>query len=342
MNMKSTLSAVISSFALATSAFAMGDVCYRQDQTGTRQQCTTTTSRECHDETRQNCTPTTRRECTPWDHQVCYPTTRRECTNTTRRECNNEPRQVCNTVYRQECHQEQQCRDVPDQVCRTDAQGHQVCQTITRRECSSNNVCHQEPRQECHTENNTVCRDVPDSVCRDVPDQVCNIVHDTQCRDVPDQVCNTTTVPVCNDVPHQSCTDVPVYDQVPYDCGVDNGHRPSAVNTMIFVNGNAVSGAVFSLDNHSLVPVRSLFEALGASVVYNGADQSITATYQGSTVVMHVNSRVASVNGKLVALEAPPTEISSKVYIPLRFAAESLNAQVVYDQATDTIRISTR
>jgi len=76
-------------------------------------------------------------------------------------------------------------------------------------------------------------------------------------------------------------------------------------------------------------------------VDYSGADQRITAKYQGKTVEMAVGSKIASRNGKSVAIDVAPANIGGSVYIPLRFAAESLEADVRYDAATRTVYIST-
>ncbi len=411
MKVQGICSALITAMTLVTSSFAAApspafealeaelnniglksknDICYRQEQTGTRTECNTsgsdrvchdeprrecedttrrecedTTRRECTDTTRRECTDTTRRECTDTTRRECTDTTRRECSNTTRRECRNESERVCESVNRRECSNQQVCRNVPDEVCRTDANGNRVCQTVQRRVCENEQVCrdvpdqvcrnvdrqvcrdvpHQEcrdvPDQVCRNVPDQVCRNVPDQVCRNVPDQVCRNVPDQVCRNVPDQICRNTTERVCRDVPRNSCYEVPVYEQVPYECE-DNTNlpRPTLSNVTIIVNGQRLQAAkTYMQQGRLLLPIRALFEALGARVDYAAATKKITATYQGRTVVMTVGSTAASVDGRSVKVDVPPINIGGSVYIPLRFAGESLGATVDYNAASRTVTV---
>lgn len=79
-----------------------------------------------------------------------------------------------------------------------------------------------------------------------------------------------------------------------------------------------------------LVPLRGVFEAVGARVDWMGSTQSIDIELAGSKVHMQVNNPVAVVNGASVALEVPPRNISGLVHIPLRFAGEALGKDVDY------------
>jgi len=150
--------------------------------------------RECHMEDRQQCE-------THYEKQ-CYPITRRECTPTTRRECHTETRTECTPITRRECSQERVCEDVPEQVCRTDAQGNQHCRTVIARRCHTEN--------QCRDVSDRVCRSYPEQVCNDVRDEICHDVSDTECRDIPRETCHPVSEQVCNDVPQ--------YRQVAYDC----------------------------------------------------------------------------------------------------------------------------
>jgi len=89
------------------------------------------------------------------------------------------------------------------------------------------------------------------------------------------------------------------------------------------------------------VPVREIFEALGAHVHAHATE--ITATTrspQAHTVVMHVGDPVASVDGSDVPLAYPPDLIDGTVYVPLRFVATALGATLRYDGPAHTIFIA--
>lgn len=79
-----------------------------------------------------------------------------------------------------------------------------------------------------------------------------------------------------------------------------------------------------------LVPVRGVFELTGATVEWNGYDQSVDITSGGTYITMWVNNRMASVNGQSVYLDVPPRNVRGRVHIPLRFVGETLGRGVNY------------
>ncbi|MEC0331570.1 stalk domain-containing protein [Paenibacillus sp. FSL R5-0527] len=93
-------------------------------------------------------------------------------------------------------------------------------------------------------------------------------------------------------------------------------------------------------NNHvTLVPMRALFESLGAQVDYDTATGLITATKGADTIELKLNSTAALKNGVTIALETPAKLINGSAYVPLRFVGESFGAKVDWDQATSTIQI---
>jgi hypothetical protein len=86
------------------------------------------------------------------------------------------------------------------------------------------------------------------------------------------------------------------------------------------------------------VPVRGVFENLGASVVFSNG--RITAHGKnGETIVMDVGMRSASVNGHHVMLDNPPFIMGATTFVPLRFVSEALGASVSFDNRTKTVHI---
>ncbi|MDF2938100.1 MAG: hypothetical protein K0Q90_3473, partial [Paenibacillaceae bacterium] len=80
-----------------------------------------------------------------------------------------------------------------------------------------------------------------------------------------------------------------------------------------------------------LVPLRSIAEALGATVAYDGADGSITAAKDGSRVVLRPGDINAEKNGIAVQLAAVPVRDGDTVLVPLRFFAEAFGTSVKWD-----------
>ena len=86
-----------------------------------------------------------------------------------------------------------------------------------------------------------------------------------------------------------------------------------------------------------LVPLRGVFERLGATVVYDRGN--INATLGDRTIALRIGSTEATVDGQPRSLDVPAQVVGARTLIPLRFVAAALGAGVVYDAATRTVNI---
>ncbi|MBV8374233.1 MAG: copper amine oxidase N-terminal domain-containing protein [Candidatus Eremiobacteraeota bacterium] len=111
-------------------------------------------------------------------------------------------------------------------------------------------------------------------------------------------------------------------------------------NVTVILNGQAMSfdqppivqaGRVF-------VPLRGVFQQLGASVVY--ANGHINATGNGRTIALTIGSTQAVVNGQPTVLDVAPFVVGSRTLVPLRFIAQSLGAGVNWNDSTSTVTIN--
>lgn len=87
------------------------------------------------------------------------------------------------------------------------------------------------------------------------------------------------------------------------------------------------------------VPLRGIFEKLGAGVAYDNG--TINATAGEKTVQVKIGSNQAIVSGQQTYLDAAPFVIGSTTMVPLRFVSEALGASVDYDSSTGAIDIAT-
>jgi predicted secreted protein len=97
-------------------------------------------------------------------------------------------------------------------------------------------------------------------------------------------------------------------------------------------------------EGRTLVPLRALFEALGAEVIWNPETRQVTAQKEGLALELTVGSSEAywkgPKDGHVVSLEVPPRIIGGRVLVPLRFVSEALGGRVDWDEATRTVRIT--
>jgi len=94
------------------------------------------------------------------------------------------------------------------------------------------------------------------------------------------------------------------------------------------------------VDGRVLVPMRGIFEALGAEVDWNAATQTATGTKDGIEVVLTIGSRSPTVNGRVVPIDVPGIITGGRTLVPLRFIAESLGVAVDWNAATQMVTIT--
>lgn len=92
-------------------------------------------------------------------------------------------------------------------------------------------------------------------------------------------------------------------------------------------------------DGRTLVPLRAIFEALSATVEWDGATGTITSVKGDTTVVMQVGQKSFTVNGEEKQLDVPPQIVGGRTLVPARAVAESFDLQVGWDAATRTVTI---
>jgi hypothetical protein len=87
------------------------------------------------------------------------------------------------------------------------------------------------------------------------------------------------------------------------------------------------------------VPLRGVFEQLGASVVY--ANGTINAQGRGGrSVSLRIGSNDATVNGQPATLDVAPFIIGASTYVPLRFVSQALGANVNYDASNRLVALT--
>ncbi len=93
------------------------------------------------------------------------------------------------------------------------------------------------------------------------------------------------------------------------------------------------------IGGRTLVPLRVIFEALGATVDWNSATKTVTGIKDSTKISLKVNSNVAYVNSNTVRIDVPATVINGRTLVPARFIAESLGTDVEWIKSTRTVTI---
>lgn len=95
-------------------------------------------------------------------------------------------------------------------------------------------------------------------------------------------------------------------------------------------------------DGRTLVPLRAIFEGLGADVQWDDGTRTVTAFRESDQIRLQIGSRTAYRNGSPVSLDVPAKIIEGRTMVPLRFVSESLGAEVGWNGTTRVITIASQ
>ncbi len=113
-------------------------------------------------------------------------------------------------------------------------------------------------------------------------------------------------------------------------------------NVYLKINGKEIETEVSPLimDGRTMVPVRVIFEAVGADIDFNAETKTITATKDNKTVKMVVGEKTAIVNNKRVEMDASAVIVNGRTLAPARFVAESFGYKVQWNSENKTVEIT--
>jgi len=94
------------------------------------------------------------------------------------------------------------------------------------------------------------------------------------------------------------------------------------------------------VSGRTLVPMRAIFEALGASLAWAETTQTVTARKGATTVTLGINRPTATVNTQSVALDQPAQIVRGRTLVPLRFVVEALGAEVNWDDSRNRVIVT--
>lgn len=94
------------------------------------------------------------------------------------------------------------------------------------------------------------------------------------------------------------------------------------------------------INGRTLLPLRTIFEALGLEVSWDPSTKVIKGTKENMEIILKVDNVLAYINNEEYTLDVPPTIIDSRTLVPARFIAESLGLNVEWDQESQTVSIT--
>ncbi len=94
------------------------------------------------------------------------------------------------------------------------------------------------------------------------------------------------------------------------------------------------------INDRTMVPLRAIFEALGASVDWDQDTQTVTSTKNDVTIKLTIDSSIMYVNDSIVTLDSPACIVDERTLVPVRAISEAYNTTVDWNGDNKTVTIS--
>jgi hypothetical protein len=95
------------------------------------------------------------------------------------------------------------------------------------------------------------------------------------------------------------------------------------------------------MNGRVLVPLRGVFEHMGANVDWDAANRTVIANGNGKDIKLRIGAHNAWVDGVRTPLDVPAQIIAGTTMVPIRFLSESLGAAVRWDDRDQLVLIDT-
>lgn len=93
-------------------------------------------------------------------------------------------------------------------------------------------------------------------------------------------------------------------------------------------------------DNRTLLPIRAVAEAMGASVTWENESRTTALAKGDAVILLAIESNIAYINEEKQTLDTSPIILNDRTMLPIRFIAESLGYDVEWNGETQTIKMT--
>lgn len=113
-------------------------------------------------------------------------------------------------------------------------------------------------------------------------------------------------------------------------------------NIVVKLNGDTLNFDVPPqiIDGRTMVPMRTIFESIGATVEWNQTTKTVKSQKQNTVVSLTIGVSEISVNGNIKKLDIAPCIINDRTLVPVRAVSEAFDLDVEWDSNSRTVNIT--
>ena len=114
-------------------------------------------------------------------------------------------------------------------------------------------------------------------------------------------------------------------------------------NITVIVDGTEIEFDVSPIivNQRTMVPMRAIFEFLGADVEWIPEENAVRATNKTLELYLQIGNMEMIVNGQSSTLDVAPFVMNDRTLVPLRAVSEAFSAIVGWEDSTSTVTINT-
>ncbi|MBR3870240.1 MAG: copper amine oxidase N-terminal domain-containing protein [Clostridia bacterium] len=133
--------------------------------------------------------------------------------------------------------------------------------------------------------------------------------------------------------------DIETYYDSTFDETKNNSNGDNAIK--VFINGKQIEFDVVPMliNGRTMVPMRTIFEYLGAEVDWDGTTRTAIGKTDNTTIKITIAKDYLLKNDNIVVLDSPAVIVSGRTLVPVRAIAESLDCKVEWYGETRVVEI---
>ncbi len=119
-------------------------------------------------------------------------------------------------------------------------------------------------------------------------------------------------------------------------------HAYHASEIQIYLDGKKYTDPnmpAVSIDGRTMLPMRGISQQMGCSVTWNEQTQQVYAISDQHAIVFEIGNKTGYKDGEPFTMDVPPLIVNDRTMLPVRAFAKALDLDVVWEDATRTVKI---